>query len=186
METLKIFLLPPEPVYSRIIEIKSQLRDEIGNYFYWDYEPHISLVYLKVEKDEKEVHLANLSSLINSHIENTFSFDITLNKIIAPGRGVIFVDIEKSLPLRNLTNQLYLGIKEYLKENKVANADFEKYLRHHITIGNYIKGEKYVKAAKFLEKARLPGSFEANRIVVYREDPKTRKNHLIREIGLTG
>lgn len=184
METLKIFLLPSEPVYSAIIELKSRLRDEIGNYFYWDYEPHISLVYLKVS-DEND-HLPAVSDLVDVLVQNAPKFDITLNKILAPGRGLIFVDIEKSLPLRSLTSQLFLEIREYLKINQVPFGDFEKYLKHHITIGNYIKGEKYARAIKFLEKEKLPGSFEARRIVVYREDPATRKNQLIREIGITG
>jgi len=184
VETLKIFLLPSEPVYTRIKEIKTRLRDEIGNYFYWDYEPHISLVYLKVSDNGD--HLPAVSDLVDGLVRNTPTFDVTLNKIMAPGRGIIFVDIEKSLPLRSLTNQLFLELRDYLKTKQVPIGDLEKYLKHHITIGNYIKGEKYAVAAKFLEKEKLPASFEASRIVVYREDPATRKNHLIREIGITG
>ena len=183
MEILKIFLLPSEPVYTAVKEIKSRLRDEIGNYFYWDYEPHISLVYLKIDENDIKDHLPNLTQLIGNLLKNLTAFDLTLNKILAPGRGHIFLEIEKSLPLRSLTNQLYLGIKEYLKEQKISYQDFEKYLRHQITIGNYIKDEKYEKAAKALEKEKLPSSFDVSRIVVYKEDPGTRKNHLIAEFG---
>lgn len=186
MEILKIFLLPSEPVYTRIKEIKSRLKDEIGHYFYWDYEPHISLVYLKIDGNDIKTHLPKLTQLVDNYLNNITSFDLTLNKILAPGRGLIFVDIEKSLPLRSLTNQLYLGIKEYLKEQKLSYHDFEKYLRHHITIGNYIKGDKYEKAVKALEKEKLPPSFDVNRIVVYKEDPGTRKNLLIAEFAFAG
>lgn len=186
MEILKIFLLPSEPVYTRIKEIKSRLKDEIGNYFYWDYEPHISLLYLKIDGNDIKDHLPNLTQLVGNHVKDITAFDLTLNKILAPGRGVIFVDIEKSLPLRSLTNQLYLGIREYLKEQKLSYQDFEKYLRHHITIGNYIKGDKYEKATKALEKEKLPSAFDVSRIVVYREDPGTRKNLLISEFGFAG
>lgn len=182
LDTLKIFLLPPEPLYSHIKNLKLELREAIGNYFYWDYEPHISLVYLKAAAGHAEPLAESLASMVSG----TASFDISLNKITAPGRGLIFVDVDKSLPLRALTNQLHQGVKEYLSASAVPHEDFEKYLRHHITIGNYIKGEKYEAAKKVLSSPGLPQGFEARRVVLYREEPSSRKNVLVREFDLGG
>jgi 2'-5' RNA ligase len=179
-DTVKVFLLPTEPVYSHIQKLKLQLREKIGNYFYWDYEPHISLIYLKVEPG----HLEPLVQAVEKVLTGALPFDISLNKITAPGRGLIFMDVEKSLPLRVLTNSLHQAFKDYLLGEKPQHEDFEKYLRHHITIGNYIKGDNYDKAIKFLASASVPDAFECRKIVVYKEDPETRKNILLKEFAI--
>ena len=168
-DTVKVFLLPTEPVYSHIQKLKFQLREKIGNYFYWDYEPG---------------HLEPLVQAVEKVLTGALPFDISLNKITAPGRGFIFVDVEKSLPLRVLTNSLHQAFKDYLLGEKPQHEDFEKYLRHHITIGNYIKGDNYDKAIKFLASASVPDAFECRKIVVYKEDPETRKNILLREFAI--
>jgi 2'-5' RNA ligase len=179
-DTVKVFLLPSEPAYSYIQKLKRQLKEQIGNYFYWDYEPHISLLYIKIE----EGHIEQLSQLVAETVENITPFDISFNKITAPGRGLIFVDVEKSLPLRALTNSLHQAFKDYLAKTKPQHEDFEKYLRHHVTIGNYIKGDKYEKAIKFTSAVQAPEAFECRRIVVYKEDPESRKNILIKEVAV--
>jgi len=180
VEKFKIFLLPSEPVYSRIKEVKLELRNLIGNYTYSAYEPHVSLIYLIMDPG----HMADLATKAEEFVRTVNSFEITLNKVVAPGRGLIFVDMEKSLPLRELTNSLHKLVKDYLMLHNVAQQDFEKYLKHHITVGNYIKSDKYVEAKSFMEKVPLPGSFEAQTVVVYREDPHSRENVLLKKIDL--
>lgn len=180
LDILKVFVLPSEPAFSQISHLKLQLSEAIGPYFYWDYEPHISLLYLKVESG----HAEGLVETVAQSVTGLLSFEISLNKIVAPGRGLIFVDVEKSLPLRSLTNTLHQHFKEYLSARKPQYEDFEKYLRHHITIGNYIKGEKYETAVKLLANAPVPETFECRRLVVYREDPATRKNILLKEFAI--
>jgi len=181
VEKFKIFLLPSEPVYSRIKEVKLELKNLIGEYTYSAYEPHISLIYLVMEPG----HMVDLAAKVEELVKTVNGFEITLNKVIAPGRGLIFVDVEKSLPLRELTNSLHKVVKDYLMNHNVAQQDLEKYLKHHITIGNYIKSEKYDKAKSFMDKVSFPGSFEAQRVVVYKEDPLSKENILLKEIRLT-
>lgn len=172
--------MPSEPAYSRIKEVKLELKNLIGDYTYSAYEPHISLIYLVMEPG----HMSNLAVKAEALVKSLSGFDITFNKVIAPGRGLIFVDIEKSLPLRELTNSLHKLVKDYLMNSNVVHQDFEKYLKHHITIGNYIKSDKYEKAKSFMEKVTFPGSFEAQRVVIYTEDPETKKNILLKEVAL--
>lgn len=181
VETLKVFLIPSEPVFSKIVKLKALVKKEIGPYWYSDYEPHVSLVYLKAA----EGHRAKLAEIVGRQVQQSPAFDVLLGKLSAPGRGLIFLDIDKSLPLRELTSSIHSGIKDYLSAAQVPHEDLEKYLRHHITIGNYIKGDNYEKALGAIKNEKLPELFRADKVVLYREDPATRKNLLVTEFRLS-
>jgi len=133
MSSVRIYhlrIVPPEPVYSAIVNFKQQFIDRYGKQKYSKSKPHITLALFKMDTEFEPEMVACFEQL--SSIKS-FSLQITGFKTFEDDALVLFLDIAHSSALEFIYTQVYDLWQKNLQES-ISKLTISK--TPHITISN--------------------------------------------------
>ena len=107
MSAIKIYhlrIVPPEPVYSDIVQFKQQFRDIYGNLKYSKSKPHITLAFFTMDIQHEAEMLKCFEPLSNM---KGFQLQIPGFGTFDKGANVLFLDINNSHPIEEIQTSAY-------------------------------------------------------------------------------
>lgn len=164
-----IALVPNEPIYSEIWQLKTEIKDRFDSKAALRSPPHITLHMPFQWKEEKEEVLINS---LNNLARNQSSFNISLDNFGAFPPRVIFIDVIENDPL----SKLHLDIQ------KLARSDWHIYpkttnsrpFRPHMTIAfRDLKKSKFFDAWKEFEHRTYQTEFTASNVCLLKHNGRS-------------
>lgn len=156
-------IIPPEPIFSRIFELKRHFQEEHSSKASLKSPPHITLHMPFKMKPGKEVEL--IRSLSSLSQEN---FDITLKNFGSFPPRVIFVDVEQN-------DQLYLLWKNLMSTMRLMGFTNSTYkdrgLTPHMTIAfRDLRKAEFHRAWEKFRNEKFSDSFQVKSFYLLKHD----------------
>lgn len=155
-----IAIIPPEPVYSEVHQLKQYFNDHYKSKAALNSPPHITLHMPFKWKEAKEKLLIDKLQAFASAQK---SFGMKLNNFSAFEPRVIFIDVVKDERLESLQKQL----KRFCKiELNLFNADYKEFAFHpHLTLAfRDLKKPEFYKAWEEFKDKKFEAHFTISKI----------------------
>ena len=153
-------IVPPEPVYSDIINFKQQFRETYGNLKYSKSKPHITLAFFGMDtnyENEMIECFAQLSTIKGFHLQipGFGTFD--------RGSNVLFLDVANSpsiIQIQTKARELWLGkLKEKTSELTISKNP-------HMTISTTNDKDTLLDSFNKFNAIGYENSFEVDHLVL--------------------
>ncbi|WP_182579439.1 2'-5' RNA ligase family protein [Mammaliicoccus sciuri] len=158
-----IGIVPPEPMYSTVLNLQHQYMDRIG------VEPHITLkAQSNLTIDENWIE--EITNLIN----HTSKFNVTQKKTAYCGKEVLYVSFD-SLEIHDLHKQI-VGLLNVTKEMQQKYFEGDLYVPH-LTVGKQSYGDdissgnninNLLNMEKQLNQKDIFKPFQVNEVYIYK------------------
>lgn len=161
-----IAIVPPEPIYSEALQLKSHFKDQHCSKAALNSPPHITLHMPFKWKESKENDLIDKLQAFASILK---PFEMKLNNFSAFEPRVIFIDVVKDDNLEALQKNL----KRFCKmELNLFNADYKEFAFHpHLTLAfRDLKKPEFYKAWEEFRERKLEAIFELQSIALLKHD----------------
>lgn len=161
-----IAIIPPEPVYSKALQLKHYFKEYYNSRAALNSPPHITLhMPFKWKENKEEVLIESLERFVAPRK----SFEVKLKNFSGFEPRVIFIDVDKNEILDSLQKQLKRFCKMKLN---LFNADYKELAFHpHVTLAfrDLKKPEFYMAWEEFKEK-KFEATFQVNTVTLLKHD----------------
>ena len=164
-----IAIIPPEPVFQEIWQIKKDFEDNYKSKAALNSPPHLTVHMPFKLKPKEECDLINELQKIST---NHSSFDITLDSFGQFNEKVIYVSASKPDALQSL----YTVIAKQMKlQFQVFNSDYKNRGYHpHITVAfRNLNKENFLKAWAIYSQKEYQREFVADKLALLKHNGKT-------------
>lgn len=173
-----IALVPDEPVYSEIWQLKEEVRDRYDSKAALRSPPHITLQMPFKWKAVKEKILYNTLASI---AEGFIPFDLTLNNFGAFEPRVIYVHVEDSEQLISLQQEV---IKQAASQWHIYQMSGSRPFRPHMTIAfRDLKKPKFYEAWQEFESRQYQAKMSVSQLTLLKHNGRTWDIHKNFPIG---
>lgn len=174
-----IAIVPPEPVYSEVLQLKQHFKERYNTKAALNSPPHITLHMPFKWKEAKENELLEA---LQAFVTSQKPFEIKLNNFSVFEPRVMFIDVVKDENLESLQKRL----KRFCKmELNLFNADYKEMAFHpHVTLAfRDLKKPEFYKAREEFKDKKFETSFTVNSIALLKHD--TKEWTVLKELSLT-
>lgn len=153
-------IVPPEPIYSDIVNFKSQFIDTFGKLKYSKSKPHITLALFRMDMEYQDIIVKNFNQL--SSIKK-FQLEINGFNIFDIRAHVLFLDIPISNSIKNVQTNIKMIWERDLhgKSSKLNSSKLP-----HMTISTTKDKETLYASFDLFKKKGYHKSFEVDHIVL--------------------
>ena len=163
-----IALVPDEPLFSRVTDLKLHFKEKYESRRALNSPPHITLqMPFKWRKDRQN----RIEDMLLQVASETSPFQISLKGFGFFEPRVVYVDVLESEPLNLLQKNIGKAVKEHLK---LVSELGERPFRPHITVAfRDLKKPMYFKAKEEFQKAEFLADFDVADICLLRHNGKS-------------
>lgn len=173
-----IAIIPPEPIYSQINNLKAHLATQYNTKAALKSPPHLTLhMPFRWDEDKEERIFNTLENLTNSR----HAFDLSLKGFGAFKPRVIYIDMVKPPALEALHDDLKKIMKISLN---IFNAEYkDRGFNPHLTLAfRDLRKAAFFEAWNELERKDFEASFTVDKIMLLKHNGKSWD--IYREFGL--
>ena len=168
-----IAIIPPEPIYNDVMELKYHLAENYESKAALRSPPHITLhMPFKWRQDKEE----RVEEVLKDLVSDQPLIDLELTGFGAFKPRTIFIQVEKNEPL----SELHIALKKSMKRKlNIFNADYQDRPFHpHMTVAfRDLKKTQFTKAWEKLKSEPFEASFTVGDISLLKHNGKFWKVH---------
>lgn len=168
-----IALIPPEPVYKEVNDLKNQIWEQYNSKGALQSPPHITLhMPFKIKEKKEQLLINSLKSITKSREP----FNVYMNGFGHFNERVIYIHVQNSVELQSL----HKSISKTLKVNhQLFNSDYKNHgFYPHMTIAfRDLKKDMFQAAWKQFAERGFEANIEVKSICLLKHDGDTWEEH---------